>query len=69
MDEETLRKMAIEEFLKGKSPASIYRDLGRSSLGSINGFIDTNRGKTTGFRMNLKPPIIPRKPLRISRNW
>lgn len=30
MEEETLRKMAIEEFLKGKSPTSIYRDLGRS---------------------------------------
>jgi len=30
MDEETLRQMAIEEFLKGKSPTSIYRDLGRS---------------------------------------
>jgi len=30
MDEETLRKMAIEEFLKGKSPTSVYRDLGRS---------------------------------------
>ena len=30
MDETTLRKMAIEEFLKGKSPTSVYRDLGRS---------------------------------------
>ena len=30
MEEETLRKMAIEESLKGKSPTSIYRDLGRS---------------------------------------
>ena len=30
MDETSLRKMAIEEFLKGKSPTSVYRDLGRS---------------------------------------
>jgi len=30
MDETTLRKMAIEEFLKGKSPTAVYRDLGRS---------------------------------------
>ena len=30
MEEENLRKMAIEQFLKGKSPTSVYRDLGRS---------------------------------------
>jgi hypothetical protein len=30
MDEETLRKMAIEQALQGKTPASIYREIGRS---------------------------------------
>ena len=30
MEEELLRKMAMEQFLKGKSPASICGDLGRS---------------------------------------
>jgi len=30
MDEETLRKMAIEQHLQGKSPTSIYRGMGRS---------------------------------------
>ena len=30
MDDETLRKMAIQQFLQDKSPVSIYRDMGRS---------------------------------------
>jgi transposase-like protein len=30
MDDETLRKMAIQHYLQDKSPASIYRDMGRS---------------------------------------
>ena len=30
MDEETLRKMAIEQYLHGKEPVSIYQELGRS---------------------------------------
>jgi transposase-like protein len=30
MDEETLRKMAIEQYLQGKEPVSIYRELGRT---------------------------------------
>jgi hypothetical protein len=30
MDDETLRKMAIQQYLQDKSPASIYRDMGRS---------------------------------------
>jgi hypothetical protein len=33
MEEELLRKMAMEQFLKGKSPTSIYGDLGRSMFG------------------------------------
>jgi hypothetical protein len=32
MEEENLRKMAIEQFLQGKSPVSIYRDMGRSKF-------------------------------------
>ena len=30
MEEETLRKLAIEHFLHGKSPVTIYREMGRS---------------------------------------
>jgi putative transposase len=30
MDEETLRKMAIEQYLQGKEPVSIYQELGRT---------------------------------------
>lgn len=30
MDEETLRKMAVEQALQGKTPVSIYREMGRS---------------------------------------
>lgn len=30
MDEETLRKMAIDQYLQGKEPAPIYRELGRT---------------------------------------
>lgn len=30
MEEETLRKLAIEQYLRGKSPISIYREMGRS---------------------------------------
>jgi transposase-like protein len=30
MDEETLRKMAIEQYLHGKEPVSIYKELGRT---------------------------------------
>ncbi len=30
MDEENLRKMAIEQYLQGKEPAPIYRELGRT---------------------------------------
>jgi hypothetical protein len=30
MDEETLRKMAIEQYLQGKEPVLIYKELGRT---------------------------------------
>jgi len=30
MEEETLRKMAVEQYLQNKEPASIYREMGRS---------------------------------------
>jgi len=30
MEQETLRKMAIEQYLKGKTPFSIYQEMGRS---------------------------------------
>jgi len=30
MDEETLRKMALEQYLQGKDPVSIYKELGRT---------------------------------------
>ena len=30
MEEENLRKMAIEQYLQGKTPVSIYREMGRS---------------------------------------
>ena len=30
MDEKTLRRMAIEQYLQGKEPVSIYRELGRT---------------------------------------
>jgi len=30
MDEETLRKMAVEQYLKGKTPVSIYSEIGRT---------------------------------------
>ena len=37
MDEETLRKMAIEQYLQGKEPVAIYLELGIPNPGSSNG--------------------------------
>ena len=41
MEEETLRNMAVKQHLQGKSPVSIYREMGRDPRnGSSNGSVD-----------------------------
>lgn len=59
MEEEFLRKMAIEQFLKGKSPISIYGDLGRSKPWFYKWLHRYQSGHDEWFRDESKAPHHP----------
>ena len=56
MDEETLRKMAIEHHLQGKSPISIYREMGRSKFWFFKWLHRYQTGDTQWFKDQPKTP-------------
>jgi len=61
MDETYLRKMAIEEFLKGKSPTSVYRDLGRSRPWFYKWLHRYQCGEDEWFKDEPKAPHHPNR--------
>ena len=61
MEEELLRKMAIEQFLKGKSPISIYGDLGRSKPWFYKWLHRYQSGQDEWFKDESKAPHHPNK--------
>ena len=63
MDEETLRKMAIEQYLQGKEPVSIYRELGRTKPWFFKWLNRYQSGDKQWFQDQSRLPIpIPTKP-------
>jgi hypothetical protein len=56
MNEETLRKMAIEKHLQGKSPSSIYRELGKSKYWFFKWLHRYRDGDTEWFKDKPKTP-------------
>ena len=63
MDEETLRKMAIEQYLQGKEPVAIYKELGRTKPWFFKWLNRYQSGIRNGFKINLELPIpLPTKP-------
>jgi transposase-like protein len=78
MDEETLRKMAIEQYLQGKEPVLIYKELGRTKpwffkwlnrfqSGNKDWFQDHSRAPHTTPHETLPNLIALVKKLRIQR--
>jgi hypothetical protein len=61
MEEELLRKMAMEHFLKGKSSASIYGDLGRSRQWFYKWLHRYQSGEEDWFRDESRAPHHPHK--------
>jgi len=61
MEEELLRKMAMEQFLKGKSPASICGDLGRSRPWLYKWLHRYQSGREDWFKDESKAPHHPNK--------
>ena len=61
MDEETLRKTAIEQYLQGKPPALIYSELGRTKtwffLIQAKGSVPCFRVDIQAFQWRLKPMV------------
>ncbi len=56
MEEETLRKMAIEQFLQGKDPVSIYHEMGRSKFWFFKWLHRYQSGGTEWYRGKPKTP-------------
>jgi hypothetical protein len=56
MDEETLRKMAIEQHLQGKSPISIYLEMGRSKYWFFKWLHRYQSGDPEWFKEKPKTP-------------
>ena len=56
MDEETLRKMAIEQYLQGKSPFSIYPEMGRSKYWFFKWLHRYQSGDTDWYKDQSKIP-------------
>ena len=56
MDEETLRKMAIEQHLQGRSPISIYLEMGRSKYWFFKWLHRYQSGDTEWFKDKPKTP-------------
>ena len=61
MEEELLRKMAMEQFLKGKSPVSIYGDLGRSKPWFYKWLHRYQAGQEDWFKDESRAPHHPNK--------
>ena len=61
MQEELLRKMAMEQFLKGKSPASICGDVGRSRPWLYKWLHRYQLGREDWFKDESKAPHHPNK--------
>jgi len=56
MEEETLRKMAIEQFLQGKDPVSIYHEMGRSKFWFFKWLHRYQSGDIEWYRGKPKTP-------------
>jgi transposase-like protein len=56
MEEERLRKMAIKQYLQGKSPSSIYREIGRSKKWFFKWLHRYHSGDTTWYQDHPKRP-------------
>ncbi len=56
MEEENLRKMAIEQFLQDKSPVAIYRDMGRSKFWFFKWLQRYQSGDAEWYRDKPKTP-------------
>ena len=56
MEEETLRKMAIEQYLRGKTPISIYREVTRSKKWFFKWLHRYQSGDSEWFRDKPKAP-------------
>jgi transposase-like protein len=56
MDEETLRKMAMEQALQGKTPVSIYREMGRSKKWFFKWLQRYKSGDTEWYRDHPRIP-------------
>ena len=58
MEEETLRKMAIAQYLQGKPPVSIYQELGRSKYWFFKWLKRYQSGNPEWYRGHSKAPHI-----------
>jgi len=56
MDEETLRKMAMEQALQGKAPVSIYREMGRSKKWFFKWLQRYESGEAEWYRDHPRTP-------------
>ena len=56
MEEETLRNMAIKQYLQGKDPVSIYREMGRSKKWFFKWLRRYRSGEADWYRDQLKTP-------------
>lgn len=56
MEEETLKKLAIEQFLQGKTPVSIYREMGRSKKWFFKWLHRYHSGDAHWYRDHPKVP-------------
>ena len=56
MEEETLRKMAIAQYLQGKFPVSIYQELGRSKYWFFKWLKRYQSGNPDWYRNHSKAP-------------
>lgn len=62
MDEETLRKMAIAQYLQGKEPISIYREFGKTPKWFFKWLKRYRLETTIGIEIFLRPLfLIPNK--------
>jgi len=69
MDEEILRKMAVEEALQGKAPVLIYQEMGRSKKWFFKWLQRYKSGDTEWYRDNPRTPHShPYETCRETRN-
>jgi transposase-like protein len=56
MEEESLRKMAVQQFMQGKSPVSIYQEMGRSKKWFFKWLKRYQSGNSEWYRGHSKAP-------------